>query len=286
VDVIRVVIVDDQSLVRAGFRMVLASQPDIEVVGEAGDGAEALRLLARTRADVVVMDIRMPIMDGVEATRRLCGADWAGRDQGGRHQSGSRDQGGSRDQSGNRDQGGCRDQSGGQGGGQQTAGGPAGPEQGGPEQGRPEQGARSPRVLVLTTFDTDADAFAALQAGASGFLLKNVPPEDLLSAVRVVAGGEAVVAPRITRRLLDRFAGQLAPRPGDAGRLEQLTDREREVLMLVAQGMSNVEVAERLYVAETTVKTHVGRILTKLGLRDRVQAVVLAYEAGLVRPGQ
>ncbi|HEY2674751.1 MAG TPA: response regulator transcription factor [Rugosimonospora sp.] len=225
---IRVVIVDDQSLVRAGFRMVLASQTDIEVVGEAGDGAEALRLLARTRADVVVMDIRMPIMDGVEATRRLCGADRGGRDQGG----------------------------------------------------------EGPRVLVLTTFDTDADAFAALQAGASGFLLKNVPPEDLLSAVRVVAGGEAVVAPRITRRLLDRFAGQLAPRPGDTGRLEQLTDREREVLMLIAQGMSNVEVAERLYVAETTVKTHVGRILTKLGLRDRVQAVVLAYEAGLVRPGQ
>jgi DNA-binding NarL/FixJ family response regulator len=223
VDVIRVVIVDDQSLVRAGFRMVLASQPDIEVVGEAGDGVEALRLLAGVRADVVVMDIRMPIMDGVEATRRLCGG---------------------------------------------------------------ERNGGTPRVLVLTTFDTDADAFAALQAGASGFLLKNVPPEDLLSAIRVVAGGEAVVAPRITRRLLDRFAGQLAPRPGDAGRLEQLTDREREVLLLVAQGMSNLEIAERLYVAETTVKTHVGRILTKLGLRDRVQAVVLAYEAGLVRPGQ
>jgi DNA-binding NarL/FixJ family response regulator len=214
---IRVVIVDDQSLVRAGFRMVLSSQQDMAVVGEAGDGAEALRLLAHTPADVVVMDIRMPVMDGVEATRRLCA----------------------------------------------TAGGL--------------------RVLVLTTFDTDEDAFAALQAGASGFLLKNVPPEELLAAIRVVASGESVVAPRITRRLLDRFAGQLAPPQGD-GRLGALTEREREVLLLVAQGMSNAEIAEKLYVAEATVKTHVGRILTKLDLRDRVQAVVLAYETGLVRP--
>jgi DNA-binding NarL/FixJ family response regulator len=202
--------------------MVLASQPDIEVVGEAGDGAEALRLLAHTPADVVVMDIRMPILDGVEATRRLCARG---------------------------------------------------------------DGDGPPRVLVLTTFDTDADAFASLQAGASGFLLKNVPPEELLAAIRVVASGEAVVAPRITRRLLDRFAGQLAPRAGDEDQLDQLTEREREVLLLVAQGMSNAEIAERLFVAETTVKTHVGRILTKLGLRDRVQAVVLAYETGLVRPG-
>jgi DNA-binding NarL/FixJ family response regulator len=219
VDVIRVVIVDDQSLVRAGFRMVLGAQPDMAVVGEAGNGAEVLRLLADTPADVVVMDVRMPVMDGVEATRALC------REPGG------------------------------------------------------------PRVLVLTTFDTDSDAFAALQAGASGFLLKNVPPEELLSAIRVVAGGESVVAPRITRRLLDRFAGQLSPPPESDGLIGQLTDREREVLLLVAQGLSNVEIAERLYVAETTVKTHVGRILTKLGLRDRVQAVVLAYETGLVRPG-
>jgi DNA-binding NarL/FixJ family response regulator len=217
--VIKVVIVDDQSLVRAGFRMVLASQPDIDVVGEAADGAEALRVVAGSKPDIVVMDIRMPIMDGVEATRRLCAGDPGG-----------------------------------------------------------------PRVLVLTTFDTDADAFAALQAGASGFLLKNVPPEELLAAIRVVASGEAVVAPRITRRLLDRFAGQLAPHP-DGGGMAQLTDREREVLLLVAQGMSNAEIAEQLFVAETTVKTHVGRILTKLGLRDRVQAVVLAYETGLVRPG-
>jgi DNA-binding NarL/FixJ family response regulator len=218
-DVIRVVIVDDQSLVRAGFRMVLGAQPDMAVVGEASDGAEAMQVLARTPADVVVMDVRMPVMDGVEATRALC------REPGG------------------------------------------------------------PRVLVLTTFDTDADAFAALQAGASGFLLKNVPPEELLSAIRVVAGGESVVAPRVTRRLLDRFAGQLTPPPDSDDRISQLTDREREVLLLVAQGLSNVEIAERLYVAETTVKTHVGRILTKLGLRDRVQAVVLAYETGLVRPG-
>ncbi len=218
--VIQVVIVDDQSLVRAGFRMVLSAQPDMEVVGEAGDGAEALRLLARTPADVVVMDIRMPVMDGVEATRRLCA----------------------------------------------EAGGP--------------------RVLVLTTFDTDEDAFAALQAGASGFLLKNVPPEELLAAIRVVASGESVVAPRVTRRLLDRFAGQLAPPQAAAadGRLAALTEREREVLLLVAQGMSNAEIAEKLFVAEATVKTHVGRILTKLDLRDRVQVVVLAYETGLVRP--
>jgi DNA-binding NarL/FixJ family response regulator len=219
VDVIRVVIVDDQSLVRAGFRMVLAAQPDMTVVGEASDGAEALRLLAHTPAEVVVMDIRMPVMDGVEATRLVCA--------------------------------------------------------------QPD----GPRVLVLTTFDTDADAFAALQAGASGFLLKNVPPEDLLSAIRVVAAGESVVAPRITRRLLDRFAGQLTPPPDGDGRIGQLTDREREVLLLIAQGLSNAEIAERLYVAETTVKTHVGRILTKLDLRDRVQAVVLAYQTGLVRPG-
>jgi len=220
VALIRVVIVDDQPLVRAGFRLVLSSQPDIEVVGEAGDGAEALRLLAHTPADVVVMDIRMPVMDGVEATRRL---------------------------------------------------------------GEGDSGAR---VLVLTTFDTDADAFAALQAGASGFLLKNVPPEELLAAIRVVAAGDAVVAPRITRRLLDRFAGQLSNQPEQAGRIASLTEREHEVLLLVANGLSNAEIAERIFVAETTVKTHVGRILTKLGLRDRVQVVVLAYETGLVRPGQ
>ena len=216
---IRVVLVDDQALVRAGFVMVLSAQPDMEVVGEAGDGAEALALLERTPADVVVMDIRMPLMDGVEATRRLCA--------------------------------------------------------------RPD----GPRVLVLTTFDTDQDAFAALQAGASGFLLKNVPPEELLTAIRVVASGDSVVAPRITRRLLERFAGQFAPVLPVDERLAPLTDREREVLELVAAGLSNSEIAIRLYIAEATVKTHFGRILAKLNLRDRVQAVVFAYEIGLVRPG-
>jgi DNA-binding NarL/FixJ family response regulator len=216
---IRVVIVDDQPLIRAGFAMVLSAQSDIEVVGEAGDGAQALALLDTTTADVVVMDIRMPIMDGVQATRRL--GD------------------------------------------------------------RPDP----PKILVLTTFDTDEDAFAALQAGASGFLLKNVPPEELLTAIRVVAAGDSVVAPRVTRRLLDRFAGKLTDAPAHhEDRLAALTEREREVLGLVAHGLSNSEIAARLHVAEATVKTHLGRILTKLELRDRVQAVVLAYEIGLVRP--
>jgi DNA-binding NarL/FixJ family response regulator len=217
--VIRVVLVDDQQLVRAGFRLVLDYQPDLTVVGEAGDGAEALRLLRTTEADVVVMDLRMPVLDGVAATRRICAA--------------------------------------------------------GP----------TPRVLVLTTFDTDEEAFAALQAGASGFLLKSVPPEELLSAIRVVAGGEAVVAPRVTRRLLDRFAGRLGPDTIARTTPDDLTDRETEVLLLIAEGLSNLEIGGRLQVAEATVKTHVGRILAKLGLRDRVQAVVHAYESGLVRPG-
>ncbi|WP_432896258.1 response regulator [Micromonospora matsumotoense] len=218
---VRVVIVDDQALVRAGFRMVLDSQPDLTVVGEAIDGADALRVLARVEADVVVMDLRMPTMDGVEATRRICAASTDGR----------------------------------------------------------------PRVLVLTTFDTEADAFAALRAGASGFLLKNVPPEELLAAIRVVAEGDSVVAPSITRRLLDRFADRLGPAPAEDPRLAQLTDREREILLLVAQGLANAEIAARVHVAEATVKTHVGRILAKLQLRDRVQVVVLAYESGLVTPG-
>jgi DNA-binding NarL/FixJ family response regulator len=222
---IKVLIVDDQPLVRAGFRMILASQPDMAVVGEASDGAQALRLVDQLRAtgtpaDIVVMDIRMPVMDGVVATRELC-----------------------------------------------------------------QQRTGSPRVIVLTTFDTDAEAFASLQAGASGFLLKNAPPEELLSAIRVVAGGDAVVAPRVTQRLLDRFAGQfVAPRTDDA-RLAGLTEREREVLLLVAQGLSNAELADRLHITEATVKAHVGKILTKLDLRDRVQIVVMAYETGLLRPG-
>lgn len=223
VDAIRVVVVDDQPLVRAGFRMILQSQPDIEVLGEASDGAAALRLVEQLRitgtaADIVVMDIRMPVMDGVAATRELCRA------------------------------------------------------------------TEGPRVIVLTTFDTDAEAFASLQAGASGFLLKNAPPEELLAAIRAVAGGDAVVAPRVTRRLLDRFAGQFVAPGGDA-RLAELTAREREVLLLVAQGLTNLEVADRLVITEATVKAHVGRILTKLDLRDRVQIVVLAYETGLIKPG-
>lgn len=216
---IRVVLVDDQQLVRAGFRMVLDYQRDLTVVGEAGDGAEALRLLRTTEADVVVMDLRMPVLDGVAATRAICAA--------------------------------------------------------GP----------TPRVLVLTTFDTDEEAFAALQAGASGFLLKSVSPDELLSAIRVVAGGEAVVAPRVTQRLLDRFAGRLGPDATARTVPDDLTDRETEVLLLIAQGLSNLEIGGRLQVAEATVKTHIGRILAKLRLRDRVQAAVYAYESGLVRPG-
>jgi DNA-binding NarL/FixJ family response regulator len=217
-----VVIVDDQPLVRTGLEMILSSQADIEVVGAAGDGAAALSLvreLARqgAPADVVVMDIRMPVLDGVAATRAIAEA------------------------------------------------------------------GQTPRVLVLTTFDTDEDAFAALQAGASGFLLKNAPPEELLSAVRAVAAGDAVVAPRITRKLLDHFAGRFVVST-EQPRLAALTDREREVVLLVAQGLSNAEVAAQLVVAEATVKTHVGRVLMKLGLRDRVQIVVFAYETGLVRP--
>ncbi|MBY8880200.1 response regulator [Actinacidiphila acidipaludis] len=223
---IRVMLVDDQVLLRTGFRMVLAAQPDMEVVAEAGDGAEALEVLRHTKVDVVLMDVRMPRLDGVEATRRICGGDRV-------------------------------------------------------------PGEGSPRVLILTTFDLDEYAFAALKAGASGFMLKDVPPDELLGAIRAVHSGDAVVAPSTTRRLLDRFTPML---PGTGGEqrhpeIDKLTEREREVLLLVAQGLSNGEVAQKLVLSEATVKTHVGRILTKLGLRDRVQAVVLAYESGLVRAG-
>ncbi|GAQ54770.1 transcriptional regulatory protein DegU [Streptomyces acidiscabies] len=218
---IRVMLVDDQVLLRTGFRMVLAAQPDMEVVAEAGDGVEALQVVRSTEVDVVLMDVRMPKLDGVEATRRIC------------------------------------------------------------EEPDP------PKVLILTTFDLDEYAFSGLKAGASGFMLKDVPPGELLAAIRSVHSGDAVVAPSTTRRLLDRFAPMLpsSGRAPEHKELERLTEREREVMILVAQGLSNGEIAARLVLSEATVKTHVGRILTKLGLRDRVQVVVLAYETGLVRAG-
>jgi DNA-binding NarL/FixJ family response regulator len=218
---VRVLIADDQALVRAGFRMILDAAEGIEVVGEAGDGQEALAAVRRLQPDVVLMDVRMPTMDGLEATRRIL-AD-----------------------SGN-----------------------------------------APRVVMLTTFDLDDYVYAALRAGASGFLLKDVSPEQLVAAVALVAAGDALLAPSIVRRLVERFAPP-APRPaftGDAN-LGNLTAREREVLVLIARGLSNAELAEHLTLSEATVKTHVARILSKLGLRDRVQAVVLAYESGLVSPG-
>ena len=218
--VIRIVLVDDQELVRTGFRMVLDAQPDMTVVGEAADGMAAVEFARRHDADVMVMDARMPRMDGVAATRQI------------------------------------------------------------------RQAGERPRVLMLTTFDLDEYAFAALKAGASGFLLKDVPTEELLFAIRAVHSGDAVVAPSTTRRLIDRFAPMLpAGDAAAAAELAGLTEREREVLILVAQGLSNAELAQRLFVSEATVKTHVGRILAKLDLRDRVQAVVYAYENGLVRAG-
>jgi DNA-binding NarL/FixJ family response regulator len=217
---IRVFVVDDQQLVRAGFTMLVDSQPDMSVVGEAGDGEAALAALEDLEVDVVLMDVRMPRLDGVEATRAL------------------------------------------------TA--------------RPGELLR---VIVLTTFDIDEYAFAALKAGAAGFLLKDAPPADLLGAIRSVYSGDAVIAPSTTRRLIEHFAAS-QPEPDNVmtDAMTHLTEREREVLLEVAAGRSNAEIAERLVLAEATVKTHVGRILTKTGLRDRVQLVVLAYESGLVRP--
>ncbi len=225
---IRVALVDDQQLVRAGFRMVIDSQADLEVVLEAGNGREALQRLAVVETDVVLMDVRMPELDGLAATARLTASE----------------------------------------------GGPAGR-------------VRPPRVIVLTTFDLDEYVLAAIKAGASGFLLKDAPPEEMLAAIRTVHAGDAVIAPSATRRLLERLVVSLpdlqerAPHPG----LGELTDREREVLVLMARGRSNTEIAADLFVAEATVKTHVGRVLAKLGARDRVQAVVVAYEGGLVTPG-
>jgi DNA-binding NarL/FixJ family response regulator len=215
--VIKVLLCDDQALVRSGFRMILEARDDFEVIGEAENGREAVELAALTSPDVILMDIRMPGMDGVDATRAILRA------------------------------------------------------------------GSSARVLILTTFDLDEYVVRAIRAGASGFLLKDVRPQQLVEAIRVVAGGDALLAPAITRRLLDRFANSLAD-ARDPAALDQLTGREREILRLVAEGLSNSEIAERLVVGESTVKTHVSSILRKLRLRDRVQAVIAAYDAGLVRP--
>jgi DNA-binding NarL/FixJ family response regulator len=215
---IRVLLVDDQALVRSGFRLILETREDLEVVGEAQDGLEAVALGRSLRPDVILMDVRMPNLDGVEATRRLT-----------------------------------------------ALGSPA-------------------RVLILTTFDLDEYVYEAIRAGASGFLLKDVQPAQLVEAVRVVAAGEALLAPTVTRRLLDHFAGQLPGNSKPPPELARLTERELEVLKLMAEGLSNAELADQLFLSETTVKTHVSSVLRKLELRDRVQAVVLAYRAGLVRP--
>jgi DNA-binding NarL/FixJ family response regulator len=215
---VRVVIADDQALVRGGFRMILDARDDIDVVAEAGDGDEAVTLVERHEPDVVLMDIRMPKVDGIEATRRIAG-------------SGS------------------------------TA-----------------------RVVVLTTYDVDEYVFAALRAGASGFMLKDVPPSELVEAIRIVARGDALLAPSVTRRLLARFADVVPDATAAPADLEELTQREVEVLRFVALALSNAEIARRLHLTEATVKTHVSSVLRKLGLRDRVQAVVFAYDVGLVRP--
>ncbi len=212
---IRVAIADDQALVRAGFRMIVGSQSDMEVAGEAGDGQQAIELVQRERPDVTLMDIRMPRVDGIAATRQV---------------------------------------------------------------------ASITRVVILTTYELDEYVFDALAAGASAFLLKAAPPEDLIKAIRVVASGDALLAPSVTRRLIEEFAKRPEPATRKAKQLETLTDRERGVLREVARGLTNAEIAARLHVAETTVKTHVAHVLDKLELRDRVQAVILAYEAGLTGP--
>jgi DNA-binding NarL/FixJ family response regulator len=220
---IRILLVDDQALVRAGFRMILDAEPGMEVVGEAADGREAVDQVRALRPDVVLMDIRMPELDGLEAARRILQA--------------------------------------------------------------PEDSA--PKILMLTTFDLDEYVYEALRAGASGFLLKDTPPEQLVGAIHVIAQGEALLSPSITRRVISEFVKGTGPKPqAQFPRLQDLTARELEVMKLIARGLSNAEIAKALFVSETTVKTHVARILMKLGLRDRVQAVVLAYEAGVVQPGE
>lgn len=219
---IRVSLADDQALVRAGLRMILQSQPDLEVVGEAQNGREAVELVRRRRPDVILMDVRMPVLDGIEATRQI-----------------------------------TRDTSG-----------------------------RPPRVVILTTYELDEYVFDALAAGASAFLLKHAPPEELIHAIHVVASGDALLAPSVTRRLIEEFSRRPAPTLQPPEALASLTERELEVLRLLARGLTNAEIAARLHVSETTVKTHVAHILAKLDLRDRVQAVILAYEAALVERGQ
>jgi DNA-binding NarL/FixJ family response regulator len=218
---VRVLIADDQALVRAGFRMILDAEDDLEVVGEASDGLAAVDAARRLKPDVVLMDIRMPELDGIEATRRVLAVD-----------------------------------------------------------------GDAPKVLMLTTFDLNEYVYDALRAGASGFLLKDVPPEQLADGIRIVAGGDALLAPSITRRLIQEFAQAGPPSGPPPPGLDELTARELEVFKLVARGLSNAEIAAELIVSETTVKTHVARMLMKLGLRDRVQAVVLAYEAGVAIPGR
>jgi DNA-binding NarL/FixJ family response regulator len=220
---IRVVVVDDQALLRAGFGVLLDSAADLDVVGSAANGAEAIDLVLQTQPDVVLMDIRMPVMDGLEATRRILA----------------------------------------------------------------DQRCAGVRVLILTTFDLDEYVFAALRAGASGFLLKDTPPADLLEGVRVVAAGEALLSPGITKHLIEAFVNRHAETvEAESPTIDVLTDRERDVLSLVAKGLSNAEIGSQLYVSPATVKTHVARILTKLGARDRAQLIVIAYESRLVRPGQ
>ena len=232
---IRVLLVDDQALVRAGFRMILDAEEDIEVVGEAADGEQAVSSAARFKPDVILMDVRMPNMDGIEATRRIVSENGAS--------SGGDDA---------------------------------------------DPALDRPRVLMLTTFELDEYVYESLRAGASGFLLKDVPADQLVAGIRVVAEGEALLAPSVTKRLISDFSAARAAKAAEenppAG-LDELTTREMEVFKLIARGMSNHEIAQELVVSETTVKTHVARILMKLGLRDRVQAVVLAYESGLVQPG-
>jgi len=218
---IRILLVDDQALIRAGFRMILDAEEDMEVVGECSDGTQAVDSAGRLSPDVVLMDIRMPEMDGIEATRRIAA----------------------------------------------------------------HEGEAGPRVLMLTTFDLDEYVYDALRAGASGFLLKDVPAQELVSGIRVVAQGDALLAPSVTKRLIHEFSRGAVAQQSAPAELEELTPRELEVFQLIARGLSNAEIAAELVVSETTVKTHVARVLMKLGVRDRVQAVVLAYESGVVAPG-